>query len=605
MITVCLNEANFEYDIHSLVKAFYAKEDVKVFADRERICWLEREVTPLFHMEIAFRQPGEQVDAGDGGGCAAQGELGGWQEPGEQKRGGGREGCAVQESQEAYRDREGQVAFGNSGKGQKGWIEIRLLLPPAGEIGASIQAEAESGRQSCAESMQGIAAFGGRRGRRRRSRRAEGGGKAFEDGGYTLGIQGEVEADFSDRKETKNILKRCLYRLLSEYTGQSLPWGTLTGIRPTKIAMSMLEQGKGEGAVRAFMAGTYLASEQKVGLSIEIAKREMELLEAIDYQEGYSMYIGIPFCPSICSYCSFSSSPIGLWKDKVDAYLAALEKEIVFTAAAYSNKKLNSVYIGGGTPTTLSPQQLDWILNIIESRFNLSDLVEYTVEAGRPDSITREKLQVLCSHGIFRISINPQTMKQETLDLIGRRHTVGQAVESFALAREMGFENINMDLILGLPRETLEDVQNTLEQVKALAPDSLTVHSLAMKRAARLKMFPEEYQGMEMENSWETVDLAAHYAREMGLAPYYLYRQKNMAGNFENVGYAAPGKAGLYNVLMMEEKQSIVALGAGSISKRVYPDGRIERCENVKDVALYIQKIDEMMERKRKLLTDF
>ncbi len=543
MITVSLNRENFEYDIHSLVKAFYAKEDVKVFADRERICRLEQGETPLFHMEISF--------------------------------------------QEGSGDREASRKEGEDNGGRKDRVEIALFLPPT-EKGTA---------ETASKILQG--------GKRKRSSKVGGGGAAYAEGGYTLGIQKGAEADFSDRKETKNLLKRCLYHLLSEYTGQELPWGTLTGIRPTKIAMNMLEQGVGEGEAKAFMEATYLASEQKADLSIEIAKREMALLEQMDYKDGYSLYIGIPFCPSICSYCSFSSSPIGLWKDKVDVYLAALGEEIAFAADTYAHKKLNSVYIGGGTPTTLSPQQLEYLLSEVENKFHFSDLLEYTVEAGRPDSVAREKLQVLRDHGISRISINPQTMKQETLDIIGRCHKVEQVVESFGLAREMGFDNINMDLILGLPKETLEDVENTMKQIKALAPDSLTIHSLAMKRAARLKMFPEDYQGMEMENSWEIVDLTERYAREMGLLPYYLYRQKNMAGNFENVGYAALGKAGIYNILMMEEKQTIVACGAGSISKRVYPDGRIERSENVKDVALYIQKIDEMIERKRKLLMDF
>ena len=389
--------------------------------------------------------------------------------------------------------------------------------------------------------------------------------------------------------------------MLSGYTGRTLPWGALTGIRPVKIPMSMLEQGIGEDKVRDYMAGTYFATGQKISLSIEIAKRELEVLQGIDYKQGYSLYVGIPFCPSICSYCSFSSSPIGMWEGKTDSYLDALDKELAYTASSFSHKKLNTIYIGGGTPTTLSPSQLDRLLSGIARRFSFADLLEYTVEAGRPDSITREKLNVLREHGISRISINPQTMKQETLDLIGRRHTVGQAVESFWLARELGFDNINMDLILGLPGETLEDVRGTMEQVKRLSPDNLTVHSLAIKRAARLKMFAEDYEGMAIENSWDMVDLTAAYARELGLSPYYLYRQKNMAGNFENVGYARPGKAGLYNILMMEEKQDIVALGAGSISKRVYPSGQIERVENVKDVALYIGKIEEMIDRKRKL----
>ncbi|MCI9531157.1 MAG: coproporphyrinogen dehydrogenase HemZ [Lachnospiraceae bacterium] len=517
MITVCLNEANFEYDIHSLVKAFYGKEDVKVFADREKIQKLEQDETPLFRMEISYLY----------GAVPAEGA-------------------------------------GAAGKG-KDRIDIRLFLPPpAGE---------------------GHAAAG--------------------QDGYSLGAQRAAEADFSDRKEAKNILKRCLYRLLSEYTGQTLPWGTLTGIRPTKIAMSMLENGAGEGEVEEFMAGTYLASQQKIALSIEIAKREMRLLEPVGYQEGYSLYIGIPFCPSICSYCSFSSSPIKEWEGKVDGYLAALAKEMAFTADACAHKKLNSVYIGGGTPTTLSPQQMDFLLTEVENRFNLSDLVEYTVEAGRPDSIARDKLKVLRSHGISRISINPQTMKQETLDLIGRCHTVAQTVESFWLAREMGFDNINMDLIVGLPGETIEDVGHTMEQVAGLGPESLTVHSLAVKRAARLRMSPEEYQGMEMENTWGIIGLTAKYAREMGLLPYYLYRQKNMAGNFENVGYAAPGKAGLYNILMMEEKQSILALGAGAVTKYVFePDKetgnvRVERTENVKNITQYMERIDEMIGRKR------
>lgn len=287
------------------------------------------------------------------------------------------------------------------------------------------------------------------------------------------------------------------------------------------------------------------------------------------------------------------------------AYLDALEQEIAFTAEACSRKKLNTVYIGGGTPTTLTPKQLDRLLLKIEDSFDFSNLLEYTVEAGRPDSITREKLCVLRKHGISRISINPQTMKQETLDVIGRRHTVAQTIESFQLARELGFDNINMDLIVGLPGENLDDARHTMEEIGKLSPDNLTVHSLAIKRAAKFAMFPEDYAGMKMENNWEIIELTAKYARELGLLPYYLYRQKNMAGNFENVGYAAQGKAGLYNILIMEEKQTILALGAGSISKCVAPGRKIVRCENVKDVAQYIARADEMIERKRQLFEDW
>ena len=270
----------------------------------------------------------------------------------------------------------------------------------------------------------------------------------------------------------------------------------------------------------------------------------------------------------------------------------------------------DSIYIGGGTPTTLEPYQLDRLIRKIKCSFDLSDCLEFTVEAGRPDSITYEKLKVLRQHGISRISINPQTMKQETLKLIGRHHTVEQTVESFQMARELGFDNINMDLIMGLPEETLDDVRRTMEQVAELAPDNLTVHSLALKRAARLNMFKEDYKDYKIINTQEHMDLVADCAAQMGLFPYYLYRQKGMAGNLENVGYAKEGMAGVYNVLIMEEKQTIVACGAGASTKRVWtepnPDGthRIERAENVKDVAQYIARIDEMIQRKQKLFAE-
>lgn len=412
-------------------------------------------------------------------------------------------------------------------------------------------------------------------------------------------LQRRVEADFSDRKETKNRLKQAYYQMLCEYTERTLPWGDLTGIRPTKIPMAFLEEGKDETFIRNYMKETYFASDEKINLSIDVAKRELELLSRIDYENGYSLYIGIPFCPSTCLYCSFTSYPLGMWKKRVDEYLNALEKEIEFTAGRFKTRHLNAVYIGGGTPTTLEPEQLQRLIRKIKSSFDLSDCLEFTVEAGRPDSITREKLEVLRKEGISRISINPQTMKAETLKIIGRHHTVEQTIESFYLARELGFDNINMDLIVGLPNETLSDVERTMQRVMELAPDNLTVHSLALKRAARLNMFREEYQDLTFENTWETIELTADYANRMGLEPYYLYRQKNMAGNFENVGYAKPGKAGVYNILIMEEKQTIMALGAGAVTKFVFDHGnRIERVENVKDVTNYLERADEMIEKK-------
>ena len=478
--------------------------------------------------------------------------------------------------------------------------------------------------------------------------------KFYEQEKMTLG--GSVLVDFADRKKTKNELKQQLYYLLTLYAGKTLPWGTLTGIRPTKIPMELLEEGKSEDEIRSYMKETYFASDEKIELSLAVAKRELELLSRIDYENGYSLYVGIPFCPSTCLYCSFTSYPLAKWANRMDEYLDALEKEIAFTAEVCKHKVLNSVYIGGGTPTTLSAEQMDRLLTMIGSYFGIADeqgrmiyadehmndadetqnsmdeaksengsinaegnaagsicengkarkqtqLLEFTVEAGRPDSITREKLEVIHKHNISRISINPQTMKEETLRLIGRQHTVQQTIDSFKLAREVGFNNINMDLIVGLPEETIEDVRETMRQLEELDPDNITVHSLAIKRAARLRMQKEQYENLHIENTAQTIDLTAKCCHEMGLEPYYLYRQKNMAGNFENVGYAKPGKAGVYNILIMEEKQTIMALGAGATTKVVFEDGkRIERVGNVKDITNYLDRVDEMVERKRELL---
>lgn len=402
----------------------------------------------------------------------------------------------------------------------------------------------------------------------------------------------------------KNGLKRFLYRALSKVTGQELPWGNLTGIRPTKIAYGMLDEGKDDAEILKFMEKSHYVSEEKALLGIDIAKRERDLLKNIHYEGGYSLYIGIPFCPTTCLYCSFTSYPIAAYRKQVDDYVDAVIKEMDYVAENFKGKTLDTVYIGGGTPTTLEPEQLDRLITALKTKFDFSTVQEFTVEAGRADSITREKLEVLHRHRVGRISVNPQTMKQETLDIIGRRASVEQVLTAYSLAREVGFDNINMDLILGLPGELEEDVQRTIDKVVELAPDSLTVHSLAIKRASRLNQWIQENGVSMLHNTDETMKIAAAGAEKLGMKPYYLYRQKNMSGNFENTGYALPGKYGLYNILIMEEKQTIVALGAGSITKRVFPDGRIERCDNVKDVKLYIEQIDEMIERKRKLFAE-
>lgn len=547
MIIVTFNKPDFEYDVHSLLKEFFPKEDIQMY----------------------YREPANFSESKN---LACTSHL-------------------ITDDTE--------IDF----EGASHRFEIRFI----GGSDEDVEAK-ENEAHNTEAGMQNVC-----------SKEADAGKAAGEHeriellwsrGDEPASVYSFCETEGLDRKEKKNILKQELYKMVSTGLGRELPWGTLSGIRPTKIAMKLLDEGASDDEVFRYMKDVYLASDEKAQLSVDIAKREKALLDKVDYDNGYSLYIGIPFCPSTCAYCSFTSYPLGVWRKSVDRYLDALEKEIDYTAQKFYHKKLNSIYIGGGTPTTLEPYQLDRLIRKIRCSFDLKDCLEFTVEAGRPDSITREKLMALKKNGISRISVNPQTMKQETLDIIGRHHTVEDTIESFKLARELGFDNINMDLIMGLPEESIDDVKHTMEVIKELNPDNVTIHSLAIKRAARLTIFKDRYQDMQMVNTQEHMSACEKYCKEIGLEPYYLYRQKGMAGNMENVGYAKAGKAGVYNILIMEEKQTIVACGAGASTKRVWaepnPDGthRIERCENVKDVGQYIDRIDEMIERKQKLFEE-
>lgn len=408
------------------------------------------------------------------------------------------------------------------------------------------------------------------------------------------------------KRDIHDDFKRELYIKLSKITKKTLPWGYMTGVRPSKNAYLMLEEGYSQQEILKDFTQTHFVKDEKARLAIDVAVTERNILKQMDYKNGYSLYIGIPFCPTTCLYCSFTSYSLAAFKSKVDLYLDALIKEMHFVSKAMENRRLDTIYFGGGTPTTLEPQQLDRLLCELERCFDVKNAIELTVEAGRPDSITYEKLKALKKHNVGRISINPQTMNQTTLDIIGRRHTVEQVKDAFDMARECGFDNINMDMILGLPGENEAMVENTLKQISILNPESLTVHSLAIKRAAALNIWREKYAGIELKNSEEMVDMAASYAKKLGQAPYYMYRQKNMTGNFENVGYSRPGKECIYNILIMEERQTIIAMGAGASSKIVFSNEpvssrgvRIERIENVKDVINYIERIDEMIERKK------
>ena len=423
--------------------------------------------------------------------------------------------------------------------------------------------------------------------------------------------------DFEIKSAEKDAAKKefglALYDFLCECTGKELPWGNLTGIRPTKLIRTMLEEELDSVPGSLCVPGSVIDKikerayaerrlrGEKLDLGIDIAKREIEIMSRLHGTDGYSVYVGIPFCPSTCLYCSFTSNPIFKYNDKIKNYLLAIKKELEWDVSHLSDRYLDTIYIGGGTPTTLSPEELDELLGYITNILPMENVREFTIEAGRADSITKEKLDVIKRYPITRISVNPQTMSDKTLKTIGRNHTVKQFVDAFNLVREAGFDNINSDIILGLPGETVEDVKHTMDELIKLGPDSLTVHSLAIKRASRLKRWMDENELEITMDYEEAMRICADGAKAMGLNPYYLYRQKQMAGNLENTGYSKPGKEGLYNILIMEEIQSIVAMGAGSVSKCVHPKGLIERCDNVKDIDLYLNQIDEMIERKQKL----
>ena len=416
-------------------------------------------------------------------------------------------------------------------------------------------------------------------------------------------IYRETEVCLSwDRITIKNHVKELVYRTLSEETGVRLPWGDLTGIRPVKLMSGLLDSGLADDEAVKYMQDTWFVSNGKAKLALHTARREESIMRDFPAKEGYSLYIGIPFCPTICLYCSFGSHPLNRWKKKTDLYLDVLEKELLGVADMMQGRRPDTIYVGGGTPTSLSEQQLLRLMTFVGDTFVSDRLREFTVEAGRPDTITAEKLAVLRQFPVSRISVNPQTMNQQTLDRIGRQHTVEGTAAAFILAREAGFDNINMDLIVGLPGEGEKEVAHTLEEIRKLGPDSLTVHSLALKRATRLHLFRDVYEEESFANSKRIMEMTEQCAADLGMTPYYLYRQKNIAGNFENVGYARTGKACLYNILIMEQRQTILGTGSGASTKLILDDGRVERAENVKDLGQYLERIDEMLERKRELL---
>ncbi len=399
------------------------------------------------------------------------------------------------------------------------------------------------------------------------------------------------------KRAVRRLLRQTLYRLCRRLTGMHPPWGSLTGIRPTRLFYEALESGLDMAQATEQVQRAFDVTEEKARLLREIVETQRQL--PLPSDGWMDVYIGIPFCTTRCAYCSFSSGELGNGR-LVEPYLAALMREMeqARDILAATGRTLRAVYMGGGTPTSLSEDQLARLLAHMTRLF--PGACEYTVEAGRPDTITRGKLEAIRASGVTRISINPQTMNDRTLRVIGRAHTAQQVLDAYALAREVGMGHINMDVIAGLPGEGLEDFARTMEGALQLRPESLTVHTLAIKRSSRMHL--ENAPLPDGETAAAMVRMGQETAARLGMRAYYLYRQKYMAGNQENVGYALPGHACQYNVDIMEETTHILALGAGGISKRVYPEeGRIGRAPNVANIEQYIARVDEMTQRKRDL----
>lgn len=436
------------------------------------------------------------------------------------------------------------------------------------------------------------------------------------DGGAELFVSVSLDGSYLERSEkvfcdAAKLRDRCelrtaqlMFELFSELTGYTPPWGVLTGVRPSKLMLRLIAD-MGEETAENYFTGDLLVSKEKAELAKTVAKAE-EKIVALSKPDSVSLYVSIPFCPSRCSYCSFVSHSItnSNARKLLPDYLEMLGKEISITGktAKEARLRLESIYFGGGTPGVLEAPQLDRLLCSVENSFDLSNLREYTVEIGRPDTVTPEKLRALKVHNVGRISINPQTFKQSTLDLVGRKHSVEQAIKAYQLAKAYDFGCINMDLIAGLPGENSDDFAASLDTAISLAPENITVHSLALKRSSELNT-----SGAVVADGNEAKKMLAYASGRLpssGYSPYYMYRQSKCVGNLENVGWCRPGTEGLYNVFMMEECHTVIGVGAGAVTKLCEPGtGNIERIFNFKYPYEYISGFDKIAERKEGIKT--
>lgn len=414
--------------------------------------------------------------------------------------------------------------------------------------------------------------------------------------GKTARASRRLRADRADVPSRRRLLQNAYYDAAMQLRDPP-EWGSLSGVRPTKLTTRCLLGGGTAADADRLLRERYHVSPARRRLCVEASLATAEAVKRLEPND-VSVYIGIPFCPTRCIYCSFVSASTEKTAGLLPQYLDALirELETVGRLLAASGRRVRTLYIGGGTPTTLSTPQLRRLMDAIRTHFDLSGLIEYTVEGGRPDTLDDEKLRVLREGGCDRVSINPQTMNDAVLRAVGRRHTAAQTVKAYEAARRAGFDGINMDLIAGLPGDTPESFAASLDAVLALAPSNVTVHTLALKRGAELAM--RQLTLPSAEEVRQMLQYAERALRERGYAPYYLYRQKYMSGSFENVGWCKPGYAGLYNIYMMEELHSIISLGGGAMTKINRPDGTLERFHNPKFPQQYLARLDDVLAQK-------
>lgn len=402
--------------------------------------------------------------------------------------------------------------------------------------------------------------------------------------------------------DCQNIMSVLFYSAFSELLGVSYPWGILYGVRPARFWHSISDKYSKEQAMQIF-AQKYLVSPEKLSLVEQVAENENKII-SLSANKSFSLYVSVPFCPTRCSYCSFVSHSIEKAAALVEPYVDLLVREIEQTAiyAKELGLRLESVYYGGGTPTTLSAKQLTRIAAAIRDNFDLSCLREYTVEAGRPDTVNADKLAALKAAGVGRISINPQSFNDNVLSAIGRRHSVKQTLDAFELARNAGFDNINMDFIAGLPKDDVESFKHSIKTAVSLGAESITVHTLCLKSGAYMVTRDNVFDTGDIDTVAEMVDFSREYLSAAGYVPYYMYRQGKSLGNLENVGWSKPGSECLYNVFMMDETHSVFAVGAGAVTRLKNPlSGKIERIYNYKYPYEYIDGFDNMLKRKEKI----